>query len=111
MSNLYAAKLLFESTTSPKKNPEKIFEERIILVKAENEEEISDLLNNNFPPDTYSNGEGGSTTKKLINILDIFEIVDNLEESLNFKEVYSRYLLFDQDITAEKAIEKYSLDK
>lgn len=111
MNNLYAVKLLFESLSSPNLSPEKVFEERIILVKTNNEEDISDLISNNFPSNNYSNSEGGFTTNQLVKILDVFEIVDNLEESLNFKEVYSRHLLFDQNVTAEKAIEKYSLDK
>ena len=34
MHKLYSAKLLFESSSSPKVRPDKIFEERIILVRA-----------------------------------------------------------------------------
>jgi len=51
------------------------------------------------------------TTNKLVKILDIFETVDNLKGSLNFKEVYSRYLIFDYSLAVEEVIEKSSLDK
>lgn len=111
MYGLYSAKLLFESVVSPNLSPEKIFEERIILVRAESSDIISELIYKKFPSDTYLNSEGGSTTIRLVKILDVFELVDNLEESLDFKEVYSRHLLFEQDIDAATAIKLYSLDK
>ncbi|MEK4423808.1 DUF4288 domain-containing protein [Solibacillus sp. FSL K6-1523] len=111
MYGVYSVKLLFESFVSPNLSSEKIFEERIILVRAENLDEINELIYKKFPADTYLNGEGGSTTVQLAKILDIFELVDDLEESLDFKEVYSRHLLFEQDIDATTAIELYKLDK
>ena len=47
-----------------------------------------------------------------VKILDVFELVDDLSESLNLKEVYSRYIIFENpSTTAAEAIEKYSLDK
>ena len=62
--------------------------------------------------DTYLNGEGGSTTVRLAKILDIFELVDDLDESLDFKEVYSRHFLFEQDVVdVATVIELYRLDK
>ncbi|STX08857.1 Uncharacterised protein [Kurthia zopfii] len=111
MKNFYSVKLLFESVVSLNLSPEKIFEERIILVQAENSDDISNLVYSKFPPDTYSNSEGGFTTIQLVEILDVFELVDDIEESLNFKEVYSRHLIFEQDVTAKEAIGLYSLDK
>lgn len=111
MKKLYAVKSLFESVTETDTSLEKIFEERIILVEAEDEAEASGLLNKKFPADIYSNSAGGLTTNKLVKILDVFETVDNLKGSLNFKEVYSRYLIFDYSLTVEEVIEKYSLDK
>lgn len=111
MYGIYSVKLLFESTTLPDLGSEKIFEERIILVRAEKDDDIKDLVYKNFPSDTYLNGDGGMTTNQLVEILDIFELVDNLEESLDFKEVYSRYLLVEKDVTVENIIELYSLDK
>lgn len=111
MYGIYSVKLLFESTTSPDLGSEKIFEERIILVRAEKVDDIKDLVYKKFPSDTYLNGDGGMTTNQLVEILDIFELVDNLEESLDFKEVYSRYLLVENDVTTENIIELYSLDK
>lgn len=111
MYGIYSVKLLFESLVSPNLSKEKVFEERIVLVRAKNLEDISELVYKNFPSDTYLNAEGGMTTNQLVKILDIFKLVDNLEESLDFKEVYSRYLLFEQEIDAATAIELYSLDK
>lgn len=111
MYGVYSVKLLFESLTSPNLSSEKIFEERIILVRAQNSEDIKELVYGKFPSDTYLNAEGGSTTVQLVEVLDVFELVDTLEEPIDFKEVYSRYLLFEQDIDAAKVIELYSLDK
>lgn len=51
------------------------------------------------------------TTNKVVAILDTFELVDNLEETVHLKEVYSRYLVFDKETSPEEAIKRYSLDK
>ena len=49
---------------------------------------------------------------KLLAVLDIFKLVENLDEGpLHLSEVYSRYLLFDQETSAKEAIDAYSLDK
>lgn len=42
----------------------------------------------------------------------VFELVEDVEKQpIHLKEVYSRYLIFEEDISAEEVIEKYSLDK
>ncbi|QGX64337.1 DUF4288 domain-containing protein [Bacillus sp. ms-22] len=112
MHRLYSAKLLFESSSSPEVRPEKIFEERIILVRAKNNRKVKEIVKNFFPDETFENGDHGQTTTKLAAILDIFELVDNLDEGpLHLSEVYSRYLLFEKEISSKEAIEAYSLDK
>lgn len=109
MNKIYAVKSLFESVTT-NISPEKFLKKELFFLKL-GMKEVNNLLSNNFPTDTFSNSAGGYTTNRLVKILDIFKIMDNLEESLNFKEVYSRFLLFEQGTTTERAIEKYSLDK
>jgi len=34
-------------------------------------------------------------------ILDVFELVDNIEESLEFVEVYSQHIIVDEEVTVE----------
>ncbi|HDR8112528.1 TPA: DUF4288 domain-containing protein [Bacillus cereus] len=111
MYNLYSVKVLFESTTSPVFSPGKTFEERIFLVKTKTPHEIENIIYNNFPEDTYENAEGGVTTIKIVRILDVFELVENVEEKpIHLKEVYSRYLIFEEKISAEEVIAKYYLN-
>jgi len=110
--NLFSVKLLFESTATSTINPAKIFEERIFLVKGGSSEEVCSIVKKHFKPETYENADGGINKVELVKILDVFELVDDLSESLNLKEVYSRYIIFENpSTTTEEAIEKYSLDK
>ncbi|MFP3419494.1 MULTISPECIES: DUF4288 domain-containing protein [Bacillus] len=112
MRRIYSAKLLFESISSPSVRSDKIFEERIILVRAKNHRKVKEIVKHSFPEDTFDNADGGQTTTKLAAILDIFELVDNLEEEpLHLSEVYSRHLIFDKETSVEEAIEVYSLDQ
>ncbi|MEK3972905.1 DUF4288 domain-containing protein [Bacillus sp. FSL M7-0558] len=112
MRQIYSAKLLFESISSPSSMPDKIFEERIILVRAKNHCKVKDIIQKNFPEETFDNAEGGQTTIKLAAILDVFDLVDDLDqEPLHLSEVYSRHLIFDEETSVQEAIEAYSLDK
>ncbi|WP_456270886.1 MULTISPECIES: DUF4288 domain-containing protein [unclassified Bacillus (in: firmicutes)] len=112
MQSMYSAKLLFESISSPSSIPDKIFEERIVLLKAKNQRQVKEIINQGFPEETYDNAEGGQTNIRLAAILDIFELVDHLEqESLHLSEVYSRHLIFDKETSVQEAIEAYPLDK
>ncbi|MEH7650255.1 DUF4288 domain-containing protein [Bacillus safensis] len=112
MQRIYSAKCLFESTSTPSSIPDKIFEERIVLVKAKNRRKVKEKVEQGFPEETYDNAEGGQTIIRLAAILDIFELVDHLEQkSLHLSEVYSRHLVFDKETSAQEAIEAYSLDK
>ncbi|WP_162805738.1 DUF4288 domain-containing protein [Sporosarcina sp. PTS2304] len=110
MYGLYSVKLLFESNYHPDSIAERVLEERIVIVRAKHFTEIESLIKKKFPPDRYKNAEGGITTSTLVGILDIFELVDNIEKSLEFAEVYSRHLLVDKDIRTDEAIKLYSLN-
>lgn len=111
MYNIFSVKLLFEYISSPKHIPDKTFEETINIIKADKVEDINGLVVEHFKDLIYTNALGGVTTVKLVKILDIFELVENIEEIANYTEVYSRYILFENDISAKKVIELYSLDK
>lgn len=102
MNNLFSVKLLFKSTATS----------TIFLVKGGSLDEVCNIVIKHFEPETYVNADGGINKVELVKILDVFELVDDLNESLNLKEVYSRYIIFENpSTTAEEAIEKYSLDK
>lgn len=108
----YSVKLLLESIVTPLPiPPSKTFEESIILIRTKGEELIEKMVIEHFGDFSYENAVGGQTTWGLVRILDIFELIDEFEGDINFKEVYSRFLPFDEMITADEVIELYSLDK
>lgn len=111
MYNLYAVKLLFESTVSPVISSGKIFEECIVLIQTDDQGAIPKLIEKQFPPSTYENAEGTMTTKTLVKILDIYELVDDLTTSLQYKEVYSRHLIFGEEVSSKEVISTYKLDQ
>ncbi|WP_155593022.1 DUF4288 domain-containing protein [Lysinibacillus cavernae] len=111
MNKLFSVKLLFESIVTPKPATGKTFEESIILIKVPNEDEIEQMIFAYYLVEQFTNATGGKTTIKLVRILDIFEVVDNIYISANFVEVYSRYLLFEEDIETEELIKLFQLDK
>lgn len=111
MSKMYSVKLLFESTTKPLYSTGKVFEERIILVHTTSKEHIPTVIESNFQEDCYENSEGGWTTVKLAAILDVFELVDSIDNSTHLTEVYSRYLILDEELTSDEVIKRYSLDQ
>ncbi|MED1108875.1 DUF4288 domain-containing protein [Bacillus pumilus] len=53
MRQIYSAKLLFESISSPSSMPDKIFEERIILVRAKNHRKVKDIIQKSFLEETF----------------------------------------------------------
>lgn len=115
MYNLFSVKLLFESTyNSQPLTPEKIFEERIVLVRIDKQENIHNCMYAYFPPDTYVNAEGGMTTNQLVRILDVFELVEDIFDPMletEYKEIYSRYIIVPENTSVEACIELYALDK
>ena len=109
---IYSVKLLLESVVTPIPiPPSKTFEESIILLRAEGEEWIEQMMIEHLGNLSYENAVGGQTTWKFVRILDVFELIDEFEGDINFKEVYSRFLTFDEMITADEVIKLYSLDK
>ncbi len=108
---IYSVKLLLESTVRPNMRASKTFEESVVLVKVKNHSEIERKIYDHFVDVTYENADGGQTTWSLVKILDTFELMDDFEGDIDFKEVYSRYLPFDKPMTAEQVIDLYSLEK
>lgn len=108
---LYSVKLLLESTVIPHDNSSKTFEETIVLLRASRQEDIELKIHSHFVDLTYENALGGQTTWSFVTILDMFEVVDQFDGDVDFKEVYSRFLPFDEMLSASEVIERYSLDK
>ncbi|QTD39715.1 DUF4288 domain-containing protein [Sporosarcina sp. Te-1] len=108
---LYSIKLLLESIVVPNDDHLKTFEETIVLLRSTSREDIESKIRNHFVDDTYENAVGGQVTWRFVTILDIFELVDDFEGNVDFKEVYCRFLPFDELISAEEVIALYSLDK
>ncbi|MBB4825977.1 hypothetical protein HNO89_003214 [Sporosarcina luteola] len=109
---IYSVKVLLESTVTPNTYPsELLFEETIRLVEVTDHDELESKVREYFVDDTYENAEGGQVTWSLVRILDTFEVMDEFKEDIHFKEVYSRYLHFDEPITGNEVIKLYSLDK
>lgn len=112
MKKLYSVKLLFSSCAEPK-GPESIFEEIVIFIEANNISEVEGLVYNHYDEMSYKNAEDGINTITLAKILDIYEIIDDMNfiGNINFKEAYSRYLIFEGEVSSEEIIERYYLDK
>lgn len=111
MNKMYSVKLLFESTTKPKHSKGKIFEERIILVHTRSGDKIRSIIGSHFPDDSYENSEGGLTIVKLAAILDVFELVDSIDDSCHLTEVYCRFLILDEELSSDEVIQRFSLDQ
>lgn len=103
MENTYSVKLLFEHISSPESIPHKTFEETINIVRAANIEVVEGLVKEHFKEVTYTNANGEITTIKLVMVLDIFELVDSIEESLEFVEVYSNHIKLDEEFYVNRA--------
>lgn len=108
---LYSVKLLLESIVVPNEDNTKTFEETIVLLRSTSREDIEAKIRTHFVDDTYENAVGGQTTWRFVTILDVFELVDAFDGDVDFKEVYCRFLPFDEMMTAEEVIALYSLDK
>ena len=109
MFNKYSVRLLFQSTHLPDTSGS-FFEESIVLVNANSQDEAKQLVKKHFQPDTYLNAAGGQTTVSLKRILDTFQIMEDIDdEDINFKEVYSQFLIYeDEEVSAEEVLERYN---
>lgn len=110
MGKIFSVKYLIESIVIPQ-GKGKTFEESIILIRAENKELAVQKAAEKCEDLTYENAVGGMTTWRFVTTLDCFELVDDMEGDVDFKEVYSRYILVESGTTAEEVIRTYSLDK
>ncbi|PFC84878.1 DUF4288 domain-containing protein [Bacillus cereus] len=116
--NMYAVKLLFESVHCSEPDPTKIdehyeenhdtlFEESIILVKANNLEDAHELCKKIAiqSEDTYDNMYGEQITWKFRKVLHVFELDDTPFET--GKELYARFLHVKKDEMVNAVVQKY----
>lgn len=114
MKKIFSVKYLLQSIKSEdtiRYGNEDVFEEVIVLVKADEKDHAMQRVIGKYEELTYENAAGGTTTWRFITALDCFELVDDIEGDIDFKEVYSRYILVEPGTTAEEVIRDYSLDK
>lgn len=113
MDKIFSVKYLVESIVSPQ-DDEKTFEEAIMLIRADSKEMAAKKIIEHWKSLTkeltYENAIGGLTTWCLVQVLDCFELVNEIEGSIDFKEVYGRYILVKAGTTAQEVIRQYSLD-
>ncbi|HHK5534366.1 TPA: DUF4288 domain-containing protein [Bacillus mobilis] len=115
---MFAVKLLFESVHSGEPDPSKIdehyeenhdtlFEESIILVKANNLEEAHELGERIaiHSEESYDNMYGEQVTWKLRKVLHVFELDDTPFET--GKELYARFLHVKKNETVDTVVQKY----
>ncbi|QWG46982.1 DUF4288 domain-containing protein [Bacillus mycoides] len=115
---MYAVKLLFESIHSGEPNPSKIdehyeenhdtlFEESIILVKANTLEEAHELGEKIAlqSEDTYDNMYDVQVTWKFRKVLHVFELNDTSFETGT--ELYARFLHVKKNETVDTVVKQY----
>jgi hypothetical protein len=101
MYKIFSVKLLFEHISLSDTMSNKIYEETINIIRAVKLEDVDRLVKAHYKDVTYKNIFGEETTIKLVMILDVFELVDNIEETLEFVEVYSQHIIVDEEVTVE----------
>ncbi|MEK3979945.1 DUF4288 domain-containing protein [Psychrobacillus sp. FSL K6-2836] len=101
MYKIFSVKLLFEHISLSSTMSNKIYEETINIIRAVKLEDVDRLVKAHYKDVTYKNIFGEETTIKLVMILDVFELVDNIEETLEFVEVYSQHIIVDEEVTVE----------
>ena len=77
--------------------PSKTFEETINIIRAPRLEDVDRMVKEHFKDIAYTNALGEKTVIRLVMILDVFELVDDIEESLEFVEVYSHHIILDEE--------------
>ncbi|SDN40842.1 protein of unknown function [Psychrobacillus sp. OK028] len=101
MYKIFSVKLLFEHISLSDIMANKIYEETINIIRAVKLEDVDPLVKAHYKDVTYKNIFGEDTTIRLVMILDVFELVDNIEESLEFVEVYSQHIIVDEEVSVE----------
>ncbi|WP_419960106.1 DUF4288 domain-containing protein [Psychrobacillus sp. BM2] len=101
MYKIFSVKLLFEHISLSDTLSNKIYEETINIIRAAKIEDVDPLVKAHYKDVTYKNIFGEETTIKLVMILDVFELVDDIEETLEFVEVYSQHIIVDEEVTIE----------
>ena len=101
MYKIFSVKLLFEHISLSDTLSNKIYEETINIIRAVKLEDIDPLVKAHYKDVIYKNIFGEDTTIKLVMILDVFELVDNIEETLEFVEVYSQHIIVDEEVAVE----------
>lgn len=109
MNKLFSVRLLFHSTHIPDTTGS-FYEESIVLIRGINEEDVNNKALKYYKPWIYDNADNGTTTVTLVRVLDVFEIIDEINDpSVDFKEVYSEFLIFNKEIlSTEDIISKYN---
>lgn len=115
MDNIFSVKYLLHSIKSADTieygDNEEVFEEVIVLVRDESKESAAKRVISQYEELTYENAAGGMTTWHFVKVLDCFELVAEIHGDIDFKEVYSRYILVGTGTTPDVVIRDYSLDK
>jgi len=101
MYKIFSVKLLFEHISLSSSTSNKIYEETINIIRAVKLEDVDKLVKSHYKDVIYKNIFGEDTTIRLVMILDVFELVDNIEESLEFVEVYSQHIIAEEEVTVE----------
>ncbi|MCM3639501.1 DUF4288 domain-containing protein [Sporosarcina luteola] len=114
MDKIFSVKYLVESIVNPQYDG-KTYEEVVMLIRADSSEmaakKVIEHWRNLTKELTYENAVGGMTIWCFVQVLDCFELVDEIEGDIDFKEVYNRYILVEAGMTPDEVIRDYSLDK
>lgn len=103
MYKIFSVKLLFEHISLSDTKSSKIYEETINIIRAVKLEDVDRLVKAHYKDVIYKNIFGEDTKIRLVMILDVFELVDNIEESLDFVEVYSQHIIADEEVTIDRS--------
>ncbi len=102
MEKTFSVKLLFQHISSPESMPNKTFEETINIIRAPKLEDVDRMVKEHFKDITYTNAFGEKTTIRLVMILDVFELVDDIDKALEFVEVYSHHIILDDEVCMDQ---------
>lgn len=109
MNKLFSVRLLFHSTHIPDTTGS-FYEESIVLIRGIDESDVNSKAVEYYKPLVYENSDNGKTTVTLVKTLDIFEVIDDLDDiNIDFKEVYSQFIIFDKEqLSTTDIVQKYN---